>query len=82
VKCPIVGHGWIELGTNQREVPKNARAGMGELLQATERANGGEQYHRGSTHSGRELVPTLAELGVTLKESMDAQARSRCSCWE
>ena len=50
------------------------RARMGELLQATERAKGGEQYHRGSTHSGRESVPTLAELGVTRKESMEAQA--------
>lgn len=49
---------------------------MGEMLQATERAKGGQPYQAASTGnvlSPVEEAPTLAELGVTKRESSEAQ---------
>ena len=47
---------------------------MGELLKASDRAKGGEQYHKDPTpRTSRGVVPTLAELGITYDESSEAQ---------
>jgi N6-adenosine-specific RNA methylase IME4 len=46
---------------------------IGELLKATERSKGGEQYHKIPTGTKGEPVPTLSDLGLTKKQSSDAQ---------
>jgi len=42
------------------------------ILAKSEKAKGGEQYHKGSTGSLREPVPTLADLGLSKKVSARA----------
>jgi hypothetical protein len=46
---------------------------MGELLKETEKATGGDAQ-RTRFHKGTESPPTLAEVGISKKESMQAQA--------
>jgi hypothetical protein len=46
---------------------------MGDLYARSEKAKGGEQYHKGSTGTRRLPVPTLADLGVSKKEMAEAQ---------
>jgi len=70
---------------NAQRYARLAQERMGELLVATERAKGGAQPgvgRRGKKNAistGNSIVepPTLEELGVTLKESMEAQAVAR-----
>jgi hypothetical protein len=48
---------------------------MGEMLLATERAKGGQPYQKNPTGDVTVLVePTLAELGITKRESAKAQS--------
>jgi len=66
-----------EVVANSQKYARLAQERMGELLQATERAKG--RLKRGPAvpvgNSGD--APTLSELGVTRKESMEAQAVAR-----
>jgi len=54
---------------------------MGEMLRATERAKGGQPYQRKSTGNDTSPVesPTLSDLGLTKRESAQAQQHSALS---
>ncbi len=50
--------------------------GMGTMLAATQRARGGQPHQRGRKPTSNQRVPvepTLKEIGVTKKESVEAQ---------
>jgi len=49
---------------------------MGDLYARSEKAKGGEQYHKRGTGTVRVPVPTLADLGVSKKEMAEAQFRA------
>ena len=51
---------------------------MGQLLQETERAKGGQPY-QSTGNAMLPVEPTLAELGITKRESSDAQKLARVS---
>jgi len=55
-----------------REYAVRAERKMGEMLQATERADGGDAQ-RTRLHDATESPPTLTELGITKRESSEAQ---------
>jgi len=57
-----------ELIERATEIRMRAEIRAGQLLREMEKAKGGEQYHK-STGSPQEPVQTLADLGVTKKQS-------------
>ena len=57
-----------------RSYALEAERKMGEMLKSTERAKGGQPHQKNPTSNHREPVePTLADLGISKKESSKAQ---------
>jgi len=63
-----------EVVNRAAEYKLRAERKLGEILAGFEKAKGAGQYHRGSTGSARERVPTIGDAGISRKLSSRAKA--------
>jgi len=52
---------------------RQLEAKLGEMLMQTERAKGGQPYQGPTGNKGEPVDPTLADLGLSKRESAEAQ---------